>query len=119
MSSVVARPKLSLAPRSESILNSLLGLKPCLRCIGLVLPMVVVASCCRDMVEVACWNAAPLAFIFDGPALYRLLLADSLVNEEAGVEPGKIVTPIFWSKKSDLINIVSFCCFVFAGKGRG
>ena len=70
MSSVVARPKLSFAPRSESIaLNSLLGLKSCCLCIPLVLPIVVVASCCRDMVDVACWNAAPLAPIFDGPAL--------------------------------------------------
>ena len=96
MSSVVARPKLSLAPRSESIaFRSLLGLKPCCRCIPLVLPMVVVASYCRDMVDVACWNATPLAPIFDGPALCRLLLADSLVSEDAGVEAGKIVTPIF------------------------
>ena len=71
------------------------------------------------MVDVACWNAAPLAPKFEGPALCRLLLADSLVNVDDGVVVGKTVTPIFWSKKSDLMNMVSFCCFVLAGKGLG
>ena len=34
-------------------------------------------------------------------------------------ELGKIVTEIFWSKKSDLMNMVSFCRVALGGNGLG
>ena len=42
-----------------------------------------------------------------------------LVDGDWSFDAGYMVTPIFWSKKSDLMKMVSFWRVVFAGKGRG
>ena len=91
ISEVVARPKLSLAPKSVILFDTAVGdLTP--------LPMVVVASYYLDIVEVAWLKATPLPEL--GPARYREVERDEFVVV-GSIAAGKIVTATF-SRRSQI-----------------